>query len=397
MEEHRVIETDVAVVGAGLSGLTAADALVAAGHEVAVLEARDRVGGRVRSHPIGDGEVVELGGEYFGPLSTKITDLARRLDVDERPVRDEGAKLCAVAGEVRRYRGFLPKVGVTALADCAQGVARFERMARAVPPAAPWTAPRAAEWDHETLASWTRRTLRTRRGREVFTMGVEAIYCAHGGELSLLHTLQYAHSYGSFRYLGSVLGGSQERRFAGGAQTLAERLAAPLGDRVVLGAPVRELAQDGGAVRLAGPGVTVRARRAIVALPPVLAARLAYAPALPARRDQLLQRLPAGSVVKVLTVYDRPFWREAGLSGMATATAGPLRAVFDASPDLVTGRGVLGAFAGGSAAQGLARLAPGERRRVVLDALVRLYGDAAGRPEAYYEHDWSADPYTRGC
>ena len=396
MGEHGRTEADVAIIGAGLAGLTAARDLAAGGAEVVVLEARDRVGGRTLGQPIGDGDVVDMGGEYYGPLATKIAALALEVGVEGVPNNDEGDKLTEVDGRVSRYRGFLPRVNLLTLLDCAQAVARFERMVQQVPPEAPWTAPKAIEWDSQTLWSWMQRNFRTKAGREIFEMGTEAIWCGAPADFSLLHALFYSRSYGSFQFLGSVKKGSQESRFANGAQSISQRLAAPLGDRVVLEAAVRRVEHHGDRVRLTGPGVDVTAREAIVALPPVLASRLEYDPPLPGYRDQLSQRLPAGSVIKYLAVYDRPFWRDAGLSGQATSYTGPARVVFDSSPRSVN-KGVLGAFVSGRPARELAQLPEAHRRALVLEGLCRLYGDRALRPVEVYEKDWMADPWTRGC
>ncbi|HEX8066430.1 MAG TPA: FAD-dependent oxidoreductase [Thermoleophilaceae bacterium] len=389
-------EADVAVVGAGLSGLVAARELAAAGASVVVLEARDRVGGRVLGKRLGDGSVVDLGGEYFGPLSTKIIEAARSVGVAEQPVSDRGRKLLEIDGEVRSYRGYIPKAGAVALLDCAQALSRFERMAQRVPPSAPWTAPKAREWDGQTLGSWMRRNFRTRAGRELFEMGAEAIWCASTDDFSLLHALFYSRSYGSFEYLGTVKDGSQERRFHGSAQEIAVRLADGLGDAVSLESPVREIAQRGDRVTVAGGRFAVTARRAIVALPPVMAGRLEYDPPLPGHRDQLVQRLNPGTALKYVAAYDRGFWRDAGLSGQATSTRGPLAAIFDASP-VGASCAVLGGFAGGRTARALASLPERARREAVLDQLARLYGERARTPDELHEKDWSADPWTRGC
>src|SRR3954469_23599262 len=274
-------EVDAVVVGAGISGLVAARELDAAGASVLVLEARDRVGGRVHGMRIADGPVADLGGEYFGVLTHKIRDLARAVGIEERMVYDEGHKLTELGPDVHRYNGYLPRVGLVPLLDMAQATQRFERMARSVPPEAPWSAAKARKWDSETLWSWVTRNFRTRAGRDIFEMATESIWCGSGADFSLLHALFYSRSYGSFQYLATVKGGSQERRFAGSAQAIAERMASALAGKVVLGAPVRNLTQGSEHVRVGGEGFDVSARRVVVALPPVLASRLVYEPALP--------------------------------------------------------------------------------------------------------------------
>jgi monoamine oxidase len=389
-------EVDAVVVGAGISGLVAAREIDAAGASVLVLEARDRVGGRVCGERIADGSVVDVGGEYFGVLTHKIRDLARTLGIEERMVYDDGHKLTELGPDVHRYKGYLPRVGLIPLLDMGQATQRFERMARRVPPEAPWSAAEARKWDSETLWSWVSRNFRTRAGRDIFEMATESIWCGSGADFSLLHALFYSRSYGSFQYLATVKKGSQERRFAGSAQSIPQRIADALAGKVALGKPVRALTQERDRVRVAGDGFEVAARRVVVALPPVLASRLVYEPALPGARDQLTQRLPPGTAIKYLAVYEHPFWRDQGLSGQATSTRGPLRAIFDATPE-ESRMGVLGGFAGGRMARDLARLPERARRDAVLDALGRLFGDRARRPLEVHEKNWADDPWTRGC
>jgi monoamine oxidase len=311
-------------------------------------------------------------------------------------VYDDGHKLTELGADVHRYRGYLPRVGLVALLDMAQATSRFERMARRVPPEAPWSAPDAREWDSQTLWTWMTRNFRTRAGRDIFEMATESIWCGSGADFSLLHALFYSRSYGSFQYLATVKRGSQERRFAGSAQAIAQRMADALGPKVVLGAPVRALSQNGDRVRVRGDGFEVAARRVVVALPAVLSGRLVYEPALPGARDQLTQRLPPGTAIKYVAVYEHPFWRDLGLSGQATSTRGPLRAIFDCSPEEST-LGVLGGFAGGRMARELGALPEHRRRGAVLDALARLFGDRARRPLELHEKNWADDPWTRGC
>jgi monoamine oxidase len=133
-----------------------------------------------------------------------------------------------------------------------------------------------------------------------------------------------------------------------------------------------------------------------VAVPPTLAARIAYDPPLPALRDQLTQRLPMGSVIKVELVYRTPFWRKAGLSGHATSDSGPVGTTFDNSPPDGT-PGVLLGFIEADKARRLGTQTLAARRRAVLAEVAELFGAAAARPERYLEHNWAAEPWTRGC
>jgi len=390
-------EADVVVVGAGLAGLTATRELKNAGWTVRTLEARERVGGRLKGYAIGEGKVADLGGEYFGDKSTMIAETARSVGVEGFSTFDEGRRITYVDGRRFEYSGLAPwRMGPATLADFGQAVLRIERLARQVPPEAPWDAPGAAELDSQTFWSWCRRNVATATARSFLTMAVEAAYCAHPADLSLLHVLYYANASGGFRYLLEIKGGIQRYRFEGGAHSIPIRLAAALPDEVRLGAAVRRIEQRGDSVVVSGPGFEVRARWAVVALPPTLAGRIDYEPALPGYRDQLTQRLPAGSAIKCLAVYDEPFWRAEGLSGQMTTTDGPFRVAFDTSPRDGS-PGVLSAFITGSAARRLTRLEPAERRAAVLGALARGLGPLAGRPRDFVEQNWLDAPFTRGC
>jgi monoamine oxidase len=383
-------EADVIVVGAGLAGLVAARDLARAGRSVAVLEARDRVGGRTLNQGIGDGKVVEAGGQWIGPTQDRLAALAAELGVETFPTFGDGEHLIEVDGELRRYTGSIPKLPPHALADFAQAAFRLDRMARKVPANAPWAAKRAARWDGETFATWMRRNLRTRAGRSLMEGVIEAVWAAQPTELSLLHVLFYVRSAGGFEMLIATEGGAQQDRFAGGSQRLSERLAEGLDVR--LGTPVRRVEWGAEGVTVEG----VRAACAILALPPALAGRIRYEPALPALRDQLHQRLPAGVVIKCHAVYDEPFWRRDGLTGQAGSDRGPAKLVFDNSPPDGS-PGVLLAFLEGALARELGAWPAARRRDAVLGTLARLFGPRAARPEAFYEQDWAAEEWTRGC
>jgi monoamine oxidase len=390
-------EVDVAVVGAGLAGLTAARRLIEAGLEAVVLEARDRVGGRTLNHEIGDGKVVEVGGQWVGPTQRRMLALSREVGVDTYPTYDEGENVLEWRGDVKRYRGAIPRINPAILADVAQAQVRLDRMARRVPLEAPWEADHAARWDAQTYATWLARNLATAGARTLFEIGAEAVWAQEPADLSLLHVLFYTHSGGGLDSLIGTSGGAQQDRFVGGSQLVALRVAEALGgERIALAAPVRRIAHGSDGVTIAADGVAVRARRGIVALPPTLAGRIVYDPPLPGYRDQLTQRMAQGTVIKCMAIYPEPFWRVEGLTGQAASDIGPVRVTFDNSPpDGVPG--VLLGFLEGRQARALGRRTPEERRDAVVGCFARLFGPRAASPEGYVERVWADEEWTRGC
>jgi monoamine oxidase len=389
------VETDIAVVGAGIAGLIAGRDLAAAGKEVVVLEARDRVGGRVLNHDLSDGTVVELGGQWIGPTQLRMAKLTAELGLETFPTYNTGEHLLHVGDQHLRYRT-RPRLRPFALADIAQAQTRFDRLAARVPLEVPWAADRAEELDAQTFETWIRRNARTATGREMLRLYAEGVFAAEASDFSLLHALFYTHSGGGVDALAGTRGGAQQDRFVGGSQLVPIRLAEQLGDRIRLGVPVRRIEQRGTGATVIADEVQVTAARVIVALPPTLAGRIVYDPALPGVRDQLTQRVPAGSVIKCHAVYDAPFWRDDGLTGQATGDRGPVKVVFDNSPPGGT-PGVLLAFLEGAAARRLNRADADERRAAVVGSLVDFFGRRAADPVEYAELDWTEEEWTRGC
>ena len=389
-------EADVAVVGAGLAGLSAARALAAAGRSVVVLEARDRVGGRTLNEPVGPepDQVVELGAQWVGPTQHRLLALARELGIATYPTHGEGEYLFAAGEKVDRYRGTIPPMNPVALADLGQAMARLNLMARGVPVDAPWTARRAARWDAQTFETWIRRNVRAPSARAMLRLALEAVWAIDAAEPSLLHVLFYIHSAGKLETLLDTENGAQQDRFVGGTQLLSQRLAERLD--VVLEAPVRAIAQDDAGVTVRADGAEVRAERVVVAVPVPLGAAIAWTPALPYDRVGLVQRMAMGSVVKCMAVYDEPFWRADGLSGQAAALDGPVKVVYDNSPP--GGRpGVLLGFFEARAAQAAMRMPVEDRRTTVLSAFARFFGPRALSPERYVDRAWGEDEWSRGC
>jgi len=402
-------EVDVAIVGAGFAGLTAAIELHRQGKSVVVLEARDRVGGRALNHHLAGGRVSEAGATFVGPTQGHIIALAERFGVGRFPTYDVGDNVYYRDGMRTTYSdktatGIVPP-DPTIDADAAAIVTRIDRLSTKVPVHAPWKARHASKWDGQTLESWARENSSYRVNesfRRLVAVATRPIFGADPREISFLFTLFYIAASGDERHPGtfernfSTRNGAQMWRFHGGSQLITQRMASRLGHGVVLGTPVRRIVQRQHYVTVESAHRDLRAKRVIVAVPPTLAGRIHYQPEMPTTRDQLTQRLPQGTLIKVACVYDTPFWREDGLNGTALSLNGPVNATFDDSPP--GGKpGVIFGFVGGDAARGFMRLTAAERRAAVIRNFKAFFGAKAGKPREYFQTNWTHEAWTRGC
>jgi monoamine oxidase len=406
----KVRKVDVVVVGAGLSGLQAALDVVAAGKSVLVLEARTRVGGRTLNHDLGaanPGKVVEIGGQWVGPTQDRLLALAKSLGVDTYKTYNAGNYVYHRNGTNQTYTASGPLGPIppdpTGVLDAFKGITVLDEMAATLPIDAPWTAPKAEEWDSQTFQTWKLANTTTESGRFLLDLAIQAVWAAEPRDVSLLHVLTYIRGAGNETTPGSLnrlittAGGAQESRFVGGSQTLSIKMAKRLGSRrVLLGHPVRSIVQKGGRVTVTADGITVSAKSVIVTGPPSITALIDYEPLLPAQRAQLTQRFPQGNAIKCVAVYDKPFWREAGLAGQVTSDAEPCRITYDNSPPDGS-PGIMLGFIEGHFARVWSRKPAAERRAGVLGNFATYFGNQALKPNQYFEMDWSAEQWTRGC
>jgi len=411
---------DVVVVGAGLAGLYAARCLRRAGLDVVVVEARRRVGGRVWSERSGFGADLDHGGQWLGAGQRRLAALAGELGVTTVAAEAPGLAVEWRHGRRHGYGGLVPGAEPSALAGAIEGVFELDLAAHAYATEVAAARVPAPSLDQQTLASWLDQAVPAPSARSLLATVLTAVFGAEPEELSHLFAVAVLHGMGGLMQVLRPSGGLRHRRFAGGAQRLADALAQELAGSVVLDAPAVAVRYGASEVVVTcarsvedtmtellgssiGPTVPsgetrpwrVRGRQAVVALPPVLAARLAWDPPVPTARQQATQRVPMGTVTTVHAVYHSPFWFDEGLSGQVVADDGLVRTVFDASPP-DRSCGVLTGFVVGAAVRQFDGADLASRRQRVVDDLARVLGPAARQPLEVVVRDWSADPFSAG-
>jgi monoamine oxidase len=389
------LQTDFCVVGAGFAGLAAARRLIDRGQTVTLLEARDRVGGRVWNRSAADGTIASVGGTWLGKRQDRMFELCREFGLDVYPQYDTGDTIMHLGGSNRRYQG-IPALDIFSLANLGIAIWDLDRIVKKMPLNEPWKTSGAQALDSQTLGAWIDSwwNFPSATARKLITTTMTTLFCVDPHEVSLLGACVLARGGGKFEYyVDNTI--TETHLVDGGVPELAVRMGAKLGNVLRLSSPVRRIKQTATGVDVVADGVTVDARRVIVTTPPFLASRIEYDPMLPPLHGQLLRRLLTGSAIRGITIYDEPFWRSDGLSGMSVAPELPVPVALDQSPRSLS-VGVLSSYMFGPQAIKGAMMDAAERRGVWLHALAARYGPKALSPRAHLETDWAAEPWSLG-
>lgn len=362
-------ELDVVVIGAGFTGLTAASDIMNAGLDVCLLEASDRVGGKVESKILAGGTRVDTGGQFF------CRDMAELMAL----IRESGRKpvMTHYDGEIV-HRPFVP----TREADARwQGVdALRDRMIA--------TDPRDPALTRLTVADWVAGLDDVAADvKKSFLRMVTGLWCRDPQEISFLYLAsndrRITNTYSEMEmFLPDTL------------HALAEDLAAKLGDRLQLGMPATEIKYSAEGVEVTAGPKRIRARRAILALPPVIARKLDFSPGLPDRITKALAAWAPGQSLKLQVTYEKPFWREHGLSGAVMWQEPQGLYACDASRGDYAG---LVVFIGGPKARHWHERPRAELIDFVRGQLTEAFGPEGANPLDIYVRDWVADTWCGGA
>ncbi|XP_070537819.1 amine oxidase [flavin-containing]-like [Ptychodera flava] len=392
---------DVIVIGAGLSGLSAAHLLNKEGIDVLVLEAKDRVGGRTLTIEGDAFGYCDLGGSYAGVTQNRLFRIAEEVGVKNYVLKEDQLSVWVENGRGIPYEGYFPNFWNPLIyLDFNHLIREWDRLGSMIPSDAPWDCLHATEWDNTTMKEWIDQNIWTKKMKDFARQQVLINVCAEPYEISMLWYLWYIRQCGGFMRISSTTNGGQERKFIGGSQQISKRVAERLGDKVKISSPVTKIHQTDSdvTVTIMG-GEEFQCNYVILALAPPMRSHITYEPPLPAMCNQLMHRHPMGSSMKCIVYYKNSFWREKQMNGSVISVdpSFPFVHVLEETkpdgkyPGLVT-------FVIANQARNFAVKSKEERKRLTCEALAKAFhSDEALNPTFYLEKNWMDEPYSGGC
>lgn len=396
---------DVAVVGAGLAGLTAARDLLAAGKSVLVLEARDRVGGKVLNAQLTNGGITEAGAEFVGPTQDHVLALISKLGLQKYDTYSNGSNVAWINNTRATYSGALPPIDEASLIQVGTAQAMLEGMAAEINVSSPWTHPNASQWDSITFGSWLDAITTTRSARFLLDDASLALFGADSPQVSLLYVVAYIASSGNETEVGTLgrliatAGGAQAQRVVGGTGLIPIKLAETLVGikHIALNSPVRSITKTGTGYEIEST-FRVKANQVVVAMSPPLVDGIKFVPALPYARTQLNKKSVMGNTAKAIAVYKTPWWRAASinLNAQVLSDSGATRVTYDNSPADGSFGAIMG-FIEGEDMRRLDKVSEAEVKAEILKDFVNYFGQQAATPDEFVLKRWDLEEYSKGA
>ncbi len=392
MEKVKVI-----IVGAGFAGLTAAKLLHEQKISFILLEARERIGGRVYSKTTEEFGHIELGGQWVGHSQNELYSLLKEYDLNLFPTYNTGKNTVCINNKIKHYSGLIPKIDIPSLINIDYLIKDLNKKATQIDLTEPWKSPKAKQWDSITLAQYISGKSWFTNSTSILNAGLETLFAVNSAEISLLQALFYIRSGKNLDVLLSIDEGAQQHRVSEGMHSLAFKMSQPFQDRIHLNEAVLAIHQDGRETTVMTSSNSYISEKVILTIPPVIIPRIDYDPVLSPLKLQLCQRVPMGLVIKSYAVYSSPFWREDGLSGqVVTDETYPFQTVFD-NTEPNGQKGKLLAFIIADRARNMLKYTENERKNIVLEHLASIFGSKALTPLAYYEKCWADEIWSSGC
>lgn len=390
------IQTEFLIIGAGYAGIGAATQLQMAGKRFLVVEARDRIGGRVWSKTLPNNTTIDLGAQWIGPDQKLMWEQALKHRVKTFDTYDEGKNILYYNKKMTYYKGTIPKIDPLSLISLGLSLDKINKWCKKIPLDKPWEAPDAKKLDAITVQNWMNQHIRFPKARFLFKVGVETVFACPPSEISMLQALFYAHSGEDFEKLISIQNGAQQTRFEKGSQHLLQCMAQPFQDKILLDNPVNAIEQSEKGVKVYTKKSIITANKVIITVPPALVEKISFLQSLPANRVQLQQRIPMGSAMKSFAVYKNPFWREKGLSGQVVSDLNPVQVTFDCSPADAS-CGIILSFIEAENERFMITLSEEKRKELVLQRLSQYFGKEALEPDYYLDKSWAEETWSGGC